>query len=125
VGDIVRAYTTLHELGVAHSVETWAEGELIGGLYGVGIGRMFYGESMFSHRTDASKIALAHLCAFLADREVEMIDCQMHTSHLASLGAEPIPRADFLAALQGLTADPSLGCGVGRWPADGVRHRWT
>lgn len=125
VPEIVRAYTRLHELGLAHSVETWTEGELIGGLYGVGIGGMFYGESMFAHRTDASKLALAHLCAFLADREVEMIDCQMYTPHLASLGAAEIPRAEFMAALSSLTGDPQQGCGVGRWPATAASRHWT
>lgn len=125
VPDIIAAYTTLHELGVAHSVETWEEGELIGGLYGVGIGGMFYGESMFAHRTDASKLALAHLCSFLQERGVAMIDCQMHTNHLASLGAAPIPRQEFIASLRQLTADPGQGCGVGPWPATAAQRHWT
>ncbi len=97
------AYIRLHELGWAHSVETWVDGHLVGGLYGLAIGRMFYGESMFSRRTDASKIAFAHLCRRLEEQEFGMIDCQMHTGHLASLGAVEIPRALFLQRLQALT----------------------
>jgi leucyl/phenylalanyl-tRNA--protein transferase len=78
-----------------HSFETWAGGELIGGLYGVSLGRMFFGESMFSHRSDASKIALAALVCFCRARGIDLIDCQQHTGHLASLGARAIPRLDF------------------------------
>ena len=97
------AYTCLHRLGYAHSVETWIAGQLVGGLYGLAIGRMFYGESMFSRRTDASKIAFAHLIRQLQHRGIEMIDCQMKTDHLASLGGQEISRADFLARLTALT----------------------
>lgn len=97
---MVAAYCELHRQGHAHSVETWVAGELVGGLYGVAIGRMFYGESMFSRRSDASKIALVHLCRLLAQQGVGMIDCQMHTQHLASLGARQIPRSEFIARLQ-------------------------
>jgi leucyl/phenylalanyl-tRNA--protein transferase len=97
--DMIRAYCALHELGFAHSVETWVDGELAGGLYGIAVGRMFYGESMFSRRTDASKIALAHLARQLERWEFGMIDCQMNTPHLASLGASEIPRAEFVARL--------------------------
>lgn len=89
--DIIAAYGTLHRNGMAHSVESWYRGERVGGLYGVALGRMFFGESMFAHRTDASKIALAALCAFLGNHGVAMIDCQQETDHLASLGARPIP----------------------------------
>lgn len=89
------AYGRLHRLGYAHSVETWIEGELAGGLYGVAIGRMFYGESMFSRARDASKIALVHLARCLEAADFGMIDCQMRTDHLASLGAREIPRARF------------------------------
>ena len=105
---MIAAYVRLHRLGVAHSVETWLEGELAGGLYGVGIGRMFYGESMFSRRTDASKIALAHLCAQLERWNFGMIDCQMNTSHLASLGAREIPRIQFLEHLRELVNYPDI-----------------
>ncbi len=89
------AYTRLHRLGVAHSVETWRGGELIGGLYGVALGRMFYGESMFSRATDASKIALVHLVHQLRRWEFGLIDCQMNTPLLSSFGAREIPRAEF------------------------------
>ena len=112
------AYRRLHELGYAHSVETWIDGKLVGGLYGIAIGRAFYGESMFSRATDASKIALAHLCVYLRRRGFGIIDCQMETAHLASLGARPIPRRDFAARLAELTAQ---GDAPGRWPADAVR----
>ncbi len=89
------AYQRLHELGYAHSVETWMNGELAGGLYGVAIGRMFYGESMFARVRDASKMALVHLVRHLQERHYGMIDCQMYTRHLASLGARTIPRSEF------------------------------
>jgi len=81
-------------------VETWIDAELAGGLYGVAIGRMFYGESMFTRATDASKIAFVHLVQYLARRGFGMIDCQMKTAHLASFGAREIPRAEFTSALQ-------------------------
>lgn len=100
--EMIAAYCELHRMGYAHSVETWLDGELIGGLYGVALGRMFYGESMFSRRTDASKIALAHLAAQLERWNFGMIDCQMNTPHLASLGAREIPRKEFIARLQEL-----------------------
>ena len=99
------AYIELHRLGYAHSVETWRDGKLIGALYGIAIGRAFFGESMFSDVTDASKIALAHLCAFLHQRDFGIIDCQMETTHLASLGAAPISRADFVRQLDELCVD--------------------
>ena len=99
------AYIELHHLGYAHSVETWRDEKLIGGLYGIAIGRAFFGESMFSDVTDASKIALAHLCAFLQQRDFGIIDCQMETTHLASLGASPISRADFVRELNQLCLD--------------------
>jgi leucyl/phenylalanyl-tRNA--protein transferase len=101
------AYTRLHELGWAHSVETYADGVLVGGLYGMAIGRMFYGESMFSRRSDASKVAFAHLIDYLVTHQFGMIDCQMYTDHLASLGGREIPRAEFLARLSALTASGS------------------
>jgi leucyl/phenylalanyl-tRNA--protein transferase len=101
------AYTRLHELGWAHSVETYADGVLVGGLYGMAIGRMFYGESMFSRRSDASKVAFAHLIDYLVTHQFGMIDCQMYTDHLASLGGREIPRAEFLVRLSALTASGS------------------
>ena len=96
------AYRRLHELGYAHSVETWIEGELAGGLYGVAIGRMFYGESMFTRVRDASKVAMVHLVRRLERRRYGMIDCQMHTQHLASLGARTIDRSEFSRRLREL-----------------------
>ena len=90
------AYLALHRAGHAHSFETWRQDELVGGLYGVAIGRMYYGESMFSRATDASKVALVALVAELRARGFPMIDCQMRTPLLASLGAREIPRVDFL-----------------------------
>jgi leucyl/phenylalanyl-tRNA--protein transferase len=119
--EIQAAYIRLHELGYAHSAETWIAGRLAGGLYGVAIGRMFYGESMFAHEADASKIALAHLVRFLAGRGFGLIDCQMNTAHLASLGAREIPRGEFIRRLQTLIALPPL---CGRWPADAAARAW-
>jgi len=115
------AYCTLHELGFAHTVETWIDDKLAGGLYGLAIGKMFYGESMFSHATDASKIALAHLARFLDDQGFGLIDCQMDTPHLASLGARQVPRSEFIARLRELTAIPPR---QGRWPSDGATRDW-
>jgi len=105
--DMVNAYRRLHELGWAHSVETYDEGGLVGGLYGLAIGRMFYGESMFARRSDASKVAFAHLIRYLEAHQFGMIDCQMRTEHLASLGGREIPRAEFLERLRDLTASGS------------------
>ncbi|UDM49243.1 leucyl/phenylalanyl-tRNA--protein transferase [Cupriavidus sp. MP-37] len=119
---IIAAYGTLHRNGLAHSVESWYRGERVGGLYGVALGRMFFGESMFAHRTDASKIALAALCAFLGNHGVAMIDCQQETDHLASLGARPIPRAEFVAHVRAATAQPAIS----PWRFDkSVLERWA
>lgn len=96
---MVAAYTAWHRAGRVHSFETWMDGELVGGLYGVSIGRMFFGESMFAHRTDASKIALAALVCFCRAHDMPLIDCQQNTGHLASLGAREWPRARFEAHL--------------------------
>ena len=111
------AYMRLHELGYAHSVEVTMDGVLVGGLYGMALGGVFFGESMFSHRSDASKIALAHLCEHLKRTEFGIIDCQMETAHLTSLGARAIPRRDFIAALNRLA---TTGLPPGRWAADAV-----
>jgi leucyl/phenylalanyl-tRNA--protein transferase len=100
--DMIAAYCALHRLGYAHSVEVWMEDVLVGGVYGVAIGRMFYGESMFSGVSNASKIALAHLSKQLQRWEFGMIDCQMNTPHLASLGAHEIARDEFIALVQDL-----------------------
>jgi leucyl/phenylalanyl-tRNA--protein transferase len=101
--EMMNAYIRLHELGWAHSVETYVEGDLVGGLYGLAIGRMFYGESMFSRRSNASKIAFAHLIRLLDKQQFGMIDCQMRTEHLASLGGREIKRSKFLGHLRALT----------------------
>src|SRR5690349_17727859 len=106
--DIIRGYTGLHSLGFAHSSEVWLDGELVGGAYGVSIGHMFYGESMFARVSDASKVALAYLVHFLTLHGVQMIDCQQETGHLASLGARPIPRAVFLEHLKRAIAKPRI-----------------
>lgn len=111
------AYQELHRIGHAHSVETWIDGALAGGLYGLAIGRAFYGESMFADARDASKVALAHLCAYLKQRGFGIIDCQMETRHLASLGARPIPRSDFVARLNEWCVQ---GEPPGLWPASAI-----
>jgi leucyl/phenylalanyl-tRNA--protein transferase len=100
--DMRKAYFALHRAGYAHSFETWRKAELVGGLYGVALGRMFFGESMFSRATDASKVALVHLVSFLKNLDCPLVDCQVHTPLLESLGAREIPRAEFLRALAGL-----------------------
>lgn len=98
-GPMIEAYATLQELGHALSAETWIDGQLAGGLYGVRIGRMFFGESMFHRVSNASKIAFIHLVQELQRQGCGLIDCQMHTSHLASLGARDIPRREFCRQL--------------------------
>jgi leucyl/phenylalanyl-tRNA--protein transferase len=104
VPEMQRAYGDWVRAGDVHSVETWVDGELVGGLYGVNLGRMMFGESMFSHRTDASKIALAGLVAFCRFHGMPAIDCQQATGHLASLGAAPIPREAFEREVHALVA---------------------
>ncbi|WP_418319480.1 leucyl/phenylalanyl-tRNA--protein transferase [Piscinibacter sakaiensis] len=95
VPEMIQAYCRWHELGAVHSVETWIDGELAGGLYGVNLGRMFFGESMFARRSDASKIALAALVCFCRSNAIAAIDCQQNTAHLASLGAAEMARGEF------------------------------
>jgi leucyl/phenylalanyl-tRNA--protein transferase len=111
--EMERAYIHLHELGYAHSIESWTDGELVGGLYGLHLGRAFFGESMFSNRTDASKAALVGLVGACATLGIDWIDCQVPSEHLKSLGAEEIPRVEFLRRL-----DHTL-----RFPTE--RGRWT
>jgi len=108
-------YQALHEAGLAHSVEAWRDGELVGGLYGVSLGRMFFGESMFSRVPDASKVALAHLARQLSDWRFTLIDCQMPTPHLTSLGAKSMPRRDFLPLVAANNAYPTRR---GHWTFD-------
>ncbi|QDQ27449.1 leucyl/phenylalanyl-tRNA--protein transferase [Chitinimonas arctica] len=112
VRDVIEAYCRLHELGWAHSAECWMEGELVGGLYGVAIGGMFYGESMFANRPDASKLAFVHLVRWLQTQGFGMLDCQMRTAHLARFGARELPRPAFLAELARLTSQAG---GAAKW----------
>jgi leucyl/phenylalanyl-tRNA---protein transferase len=107
------AYTHLHALNYAHSVESWCDDSLAGGLYGICLGRCFFGESMFSNRTDASKVALAALCQLLLERGIRLIDCQVSSEHLLRLGAREIPRAQFLEQLRAALQFPTS------------RERWT
>ena len=102
------AYVRLAELGHAHSVEAWQGDSLVGGLYGVAVGRMFFGESMFTRVSDASKVALVRLARQLEAWGMPMIDCQMSTQHLASLGAREIPRADFADEVRYLVRQPAV-----------------
>lgn len=105
---MICAYTELHHQGFAHSSEVWINGELVGGAYGLCIGRMFYGESMFSRVSNASKIALAQLVFFLRAHDVKMIDCQQETEHLASLGAVPISRDEFICWINQAVVKPPI-----------------
>ena len=120
---MIRAYCALHERGHAHSVETWIDGRLAGGLYGIALGRVFFGESMFTRVADASKIAFVHLVRQLDQWGFQLIDCQMRTDHLASFGAREIPRRDFAARLAELIHYDADGLPVARerfasaWPA--------
>lgn len=113
--EMLEAYCRLHELGFAHSFETYLDGQLVGGLYGVSIGKAFFGESMFHTVNDASKVAFYHLHQFLTKNNFKLIDCQQETSHLKSLGAYPIPRKDYLAELEELVTEPSL---ASNWKID-------
>lgn len=110
-GDMLEAYGRLAAAGHAHSVEVWQDGALVGGLYGVSLGRMFFGESMFSRRADASKVALVHLAWQLRAWGFPLVDCQMSTAHLASLGAREVPRARFLTEIAAL-----VGQAPAAWP---------
>lgn len=104
--EIMAAYTRLHQQGIAHSVEVWRDDELIGGLYGLGIGSLFFGESMFSRADNASKIAFSYLCVQLQQWQFQLIDCQVYNSHLESLGARLMPRDEFLGILVHHLDDP-------------------
>ncbi|MGB3705026.1 MAG: leucyl/phenylalanyl-tRNA--protein transferase [Castellaniella sp.] len=117
--DIQAVYTAWHRMGYVHSIETWIGGRLAGGLYGVSLGQCFFGESMFSLAADASKIALAYLVSHLRTRSVSWIDCQQETPHLASLGARPVARPEFLAMLAAGRDTPAPAWGRGRLRADG------
>ncbi|WP_027013822.1 leucyl/phenylalanyl-tRNA--protein transferase [Comamonas composti] len=112
---IIDAYVQLHEQGLAHSVETWVGGRLVGGLYCVALGRAVFGESMFAHASDASKIALAALVALCRAQDAPQIDCQQATPHLASLGAREMPRAEFLRRMKQQSRRPAM-----QWQFDPV-----
>jgi leucyl/phenylalanyl-tRNA--protein transferase len=116
---MIETYVALHRRGVAHSVEAWCDGALAGGLYGLALGRVFFGESMFARASDASKIALVHLVAKLRRDGVPLIDCQQETPHLAAFGARPIPRRAFAALLRELihSEAPPAPWIAGAWPA--------
>jgi leucyl/phenylalanyl-tRNA--protein transferase len=110
--EMMRAYNELHHAGYAHSFETWFENELVGGLYGLSIGKAFFGESMFHTKTDASKFAFYYLSQFLSDRDFDFIDGQVPNPHLASLGAYTIPRKEFLSILDQAIHNNTL---IGSW----------
>jgi leucyl/phenylalanyl-tRNA--protein transferase len=117
VPEMVSAYAALHAAGDAHSVEVWKDGELVGGLYGVSLGGMFWGESMFSRARDASKVALLALAGECRQRGIGLIDAQFHTPHLASLGGFEMPREEFIAEVAQRTAAAVLGASWCRAPA--------
>ncbi len=110
--DMITAYLALHELGYAHSVETWNDRTLVGGLYGISLGAAFFGESMFSTLTDASKTALVHLVHLVQQWNFHFIDCQVPSPHVMRLGAEPVPRVHFLRELDTALHAPDR---IGRW----------
>jgi len=106
--EMIEAYTRLHRSGYAHSVEVWSGKELSGGLYGVSLGRAFFGESMFTKKTDASKVALVYLVRYLQDKGFDFIDCQVPTVHLKRMGAREVPRTEFLKMLKEALNAPTL-----------------
>ncbi|MDP5172109.1 MAG: leucyl/phenylalanyl-tRNA--protein transferase [Bacteroidia bacterium] len=110
--EMKQAYITLHEKGLAHSAEAWLNGQLVGGLYGISMGGAFFGESMFAHVSNSSKAAFITLVQWLKARRVSLIDCQVHTEHLESLGAEEIDREEFIAWLQDELEKPTM---QGKW----------
>lgn len=120
--DMLEGYCALNEMGLAHSVESWRGDELVGGMYGVSLGTAFFGESMFAHESDASKVAFVHLMERIRQWGFAFLDCQVHTDHLERFGARPWPRATFLDALRATLAEPTrcgpwTGCetGPGVW----------
>ena len=117
--DMRKAYVRLHTLGYAHSAEAWLDGKLVGGLYGVSLGQVFYGESMFANADDASKVAFATLVEWMRGWGVELIDCQQETAHLGRFGAVPWPRVRFTEVVEKLTAGQSR---IGKWSLSGGPH---
>ncbi|MDM8548491.1 leucyl/phenylalanyl-tRNA--protein transferase [Desulfobacterales bacterium HSG2] len=118
VDEMIEAYCKLHESGFAHSVEAWCDGELAGGLYGISLGKCFFGESMFSHVSNASKVAFVSLVEYLNALSFDMIDCQIKTQHLMSFGAREIPRKRFLMQLAKSLKSPTKR---GKWGVKGLR----
>ena len=114
--EMVEAYCRLHELGFAHSIEAWADGELVGGLYGISLGGVFFGESMFARRSDTSKVAFVHLVQQLQTWAFQLIDCQVYTDHLERFGAKEWPRARFLSTLDRALQMPTRR---GHWQYEG------
>ncbi len=112
LNDMIRAYCRLHKAGYAHSVEAWQNGELAGGLYGMSLGRSFFGESMFARKSNASKVALCALVEYAKARDFDLIDCQVTTDHLVSLGAREISKQQFLSELHSSLQYPTL---QGKW----------
>jgi leucyl/phenylalanyl-tRNA--protein transferase len=123
--EMAEAYCELHRRGFAHSVESWEDGRLCGGLYGMALGRMFFGESMFAWKTDASKVALVHLMALLRTQGVPLVDCQQETPHLRSFGARPIGRGEFAMHLAELihSTEPVAGWHAGTFEASEIELR--
>lgn len=115
VPEMVQAYGRLHHTGIAHSVEAWLDGNLVGGLYGVSLGGCFFGESMFSRVDNASKVAFASLIRFIRQQGFDLVDCQVTTGHLLRLGAKEIPRIVFLELLEKSMARPTL---AGKWTVE-------
>lgn len=113
---LLKGYCALHELGHAHSIESWCEGELVGGLYGVAIGQVFFGESMFARRDDASKVAFVHAVRQLQRWGYRLVDCQVHTPHLDRFGSLPLAREEYVARLKTWCDAPGRD---GRWEPDG------
>ena len=120
VPEMMDAYITLHEAGFAHSIEVWQETKLVGGLYGVSLGGCFFGESMFTRVSNASKVALVMLAKHLAKRGFDLIDCQVKTEHLSQFGAKEIPRQQFLKLLAKSLEKPTQKGGWSSWCLDGV-----
>lgn len=110
--EMMNVYTSLHEMGVAHSAEVWRKGNLVGGLYGVSLGRAFFGESMFSLDKNMSKLALIRLCNYLEEKGFDFVDCQVPTAHLESLGARNISRTEYLARLDDALGEETI---LGKW----------
>lgn len=110
--EMIQAYTRLHHAGYAHSVEVWRDSELVGGLYGVSLGRCFFGESMFSRQSNASKVALCALVDYLTARQFALIDCQVTTAHLLRMGAKEVPKIQFLTELEHALRAPTFS---GKW----------